>query len=65
MRVRILSDRRCAIHGWQWAGEVHDLPREEALRLLAANQAEAIPGEAEEAIPDPGENTAKGRIRRK
>ena len=39
MRVRLTTDRS-GPHGFQSEGEVIDLPREEALRLVAARQAE-------------------------
>lgn len=41
MKVRLTTDRA----GWNWQqfeGEIHDLPQEEAMALLAANQAEVI-----------------------
>ena len=48
MKVRMTTDR--AEYGReQYTGEVHDFPEEEARRLIAADQAEAV----EEPRPQP------------
>ncbi len=62
MRVRLTTDRAGPL-GLQHDGEIVDLPRAEALRLIHRRQAEAIEPEAADAESDTETRAPRGKRR--
>jgi hypothetical protein len=60
MRIRLTSDR-AGVTFYQRAGQVIDVPQDEALRLFAAKAAEPVEDEPETAAVTPPRNAARVR----
>ena len=58
MRIRLTSDR-AGVTFYQRAGQIIDVPTDEAMRLLAADAAEVVPDEPETAAVEPPRNAAR------